>query len=198
MMKMMKAVSHNKKVMKVKMITIKKERDKDKNKNKDKIKSNHKLPIPMLIIQLMLSAMEWLLELDSSKLLLLPASLIKLMELPVSVMINSLLQAWTETKISVLILRWRENPTISCRVLDHLLLLPSGTQLLLNKITKLFHAAMVSMDPKVPIVKIANVMEPMVFRMDQLVVLAKENNPTLFLTTTETLMPDVLMRLLVI
>ena len=93
MMKMMKAVSHNKKVMKVKMITIKKERDKDKNKNKDKIKSNHKLPIPMLIIQLMLSAMEWLLELDSSKLLLLPASLIKLMELPVSVMINSLLQA---------------------------------------------------------------------------------------------------------
>jgi hypothetical protein len=54
------------------------------------------------------------------------------------------------------------------------------------------------MDPKVPIVKIANVMEPMVFRMDQLVVLAKENNPTLFLTTTETLMPDVLMRLLVI
>jgi hypothetical protein len=78
------------------------------------------------------------------------------------------------------------------------LLLLNGTQLLLNKITKLFHAAMVSMDPKVAIVKIANVMEPMVFRMDQLVVLAKENNPTLFLTTTETLMPDVLMRLLVI
>ena len=54
------------------------------------------------------------------------------------------------------------------------------------------------MDPKVPIVKIANVMEPMVFRMDQLVVLAKENNPNLFLTTAETLMLDVLMRLLVI
>ena len=91
MMKMMKAVSLNKKVMKVRMIMIKKQRDKDKGKNKNK--RNHMLPIPMLIIQLMLSAMEWLLELDSSKLLLLPASLIKLMELPVSVMINSLLQA---------------------------------------------------------------------------------------------------------
>jgi hypothetical protein len=85
MMKMMKAVSLNKKVMKVRMIMIKKQRDKDKNKSK----RNHMLPIPMLIIQLMLSAMEWLLELDSSKLLLPLASHIKLMELLVLVMINS-------------------------------------------------------------------------------------------------------------
>jgi hypothetical protein len=43
MMKMMKAVSLNKKVMKVKMIMIKKEKDKDKNKNK----KNHMFLIPM-------------------------------------------------------------------------------------------------------------------------------------------------------
>ena len=109
MMKMMKAVLPNKKVMKVKMITLKKKRDKDKSKNKNKNKSknknknkskdkskdkkNHKLQIQMLIMDLMLSAMEWLLELDSSKLLLLLASPIKLMELPALVMINSLPQA---------------------------------------------------------------------------------------------------------
>ena len=83
--KMMKAVMLNKMVMKVKMITNKK---KDKHKNK-----NHKLLIPMLIMPQMLSAMEWLLEQDSSKLLLLLASHIKLMELLALVMINSLPQA---------------------------------------------------------------------------------------------------------
>ena len=41
-------------------------------------------------------------------------------------------------------------------------------------------------------------MELMVFMMDQLVVLATENNLNLFLTITETLKPDVLMKLLVI
>jgi len=98
-MKMMKAVLPNKKVMKVRMTTLKKERDKSKNKNKGKSKGknknkrNHTLPIQMLIMHLMLSAMEWLLELGSSKLLLLLASPIKLMELPALVMINSLPQA---------------------------------------------------------------------------------------------------------
>ena len=57
---------------------------------------------------------------------------------------------------------------------------------------------MVLMDLTVPIAKIANAPEPTVSRMDQLVVLATELNPSLFLTTTETLKPDVLMRLLVI
>ena len=113
-------------------------------------------------------------------------------------MLNFLPQVQTETRISVLILRWRENPTISCKVLEHHLLSLNGTQLLLNKITKPFHAAMVSMDPMVPIVKIVNAMEPMVFWMDQLVVLVKEINPHQFLTTTETLKLDVLMKLLVI
>ena len=84
--KMMKAVMLNKMVMKVKMITNKKM---DKRKNK----KNHMFLIPMLIMPQMLSAMEWLLEQDSSKLLLLLASHIKLMELLALVMINSLLQA---------------------------------------------------------------------------------------------------------
>jgi len=96
-MKMMKAVLPNKKVMKVRMTTLKKERDKSKNKGKSKGKNknkrNHTLPIQMLIMHLMLSAMEWLLELGSSKLLLLLASPIKLMELPALVMSNSLPQA---------------------------------------------------------------------------------------------------------
>ena len=85
-MKMMKAVMLNKMVMKVKMITNKKM---DKHKNK----KNHMFLIPMLIMPQMLSAMEWLLEQDSSKLLLLLASHIKLMELLALVMINSLPQA---------------------------------------------------------------------------------------------------------
>jgi len=84
--KMMKAVMLNKMVMKVKMITNKKM---DKRKNK----KNHMFLIPMLIMPQMLSAMEWLLEQDSSKLLLLLASHIKLMELLALVMINSLPQA---------------------------------------------------------------------------------------------------------
>ena len=84
--KMMKAVMLNKMVMKVKMITNKKM---DKRKNK----KNHIFLNPMLIMPQMLSAMEWLLEQDSSKLLLLLASHIKLMELLALVMINSLLQA---------------------------------------------------------------------------------------------------------
>ena len=54
------------------------------------------------------------------------------------------------------------------------------------------------MDPIVSIAKNANAMELMVFMMDQLVVLATENNLNLFLTITVTLMPDVLMKLLVI
>jgi len=54
------------------------------------------------------------------------------------------------------------------------------------------------MDPMAPLVKIANAMELMVFMMDQLVVLATENNLNPFLTITETLKPDVLMKLLVI
>ena len=83
---MMKAVMLNKMVMKVKMITNKKM---DNHKNK----KNHMFLIPMLIMPQMLSAMEWLLEQDSSKLLLLLASHIKLMELLALVMINSLPQA---------------------------------------------------------------------------------------------------------
>ena len=91
---MMKAVMLNKMVMKVKMITNKK-MDKRKNKKMDKRKNkkNHMFLIPMLIMPQMLSAMEWLLEQDSSKLLLLLASHIKLMELLALVMINSLPQA---------------------------------------------------------------------------------------------------------
>jgi hypothetical protein len=54
------------------------------------------------------------------------------------------------------------------------------------------------MVPMVLIAKTANVMEPMVFMMDQLVVLATENNLNQFLTITETLKLDVLMKLLVI
>jgi len=138
------------------------------------------------------------LVLVSSSLKLLLALPIKLMESPVLVMLNSLPQAWREAKISVLILRWRENPITSCRALDHHLLWLNGTQLLLNKITKLSHVAMVLMDPTVPIAKIANAPEPTVLRMDQLVVLATDLNLMLFLTTTETPTPDVLMRLLVI
>ena len=57
---------------------------------------------------------------------------------------------------------------------------------------------MALMDPMVPIAKIANAPEPTVLRMDQLVVLATDLNLMLFLTTTETPTPDVLMRLLVI
>ena len=57
---------------------------------------------------------------------------------------------------------------------------------------------MALMDPMVPIAKIANAPEPTVLRMDQLVVLATDLNLNLFLTTTETPTPDVLMRLLVI
>ena len=70
--------------------------------------------------------------------------------------------------------------------------------MLLNKITKLSHVVMVLMDPTVPIAKIANALEPTVLRMDQLVVLATDLNLNLFLNTTETPKPDVLMRLLVI
>ena len=57
---------------------------------------------------------------------------------------------------------------------------------------------MVLMDPTVPIAKIVNAPEPTVLRMDQLVVLATDLNLNLFLTTTETPTPDVLMRQLVI
>ena len=70
--------------------------------------------------------------------------------------------------------------------------------MLLNKITKLSHVAMVLMDPTVTIAKIANALVPTVLRMDQLVVLAKDLSLSLFLTTTATLKLDVLMRLLVI